>query len=139
MVQHLWQSDNSTATIYITIKTNGKKRLCVFAEDFHKQNSYYATREIDVEGERTIFMSFPITPKNITIGAFNINDVSDKNIQMTFNIQPLKEYATWLDGDTTEFIELALPFCQIAGFQNHNQMVYYIHLSRANLILSIIL
>jgi hypothetical protein len=118
MVQHLWQSNNETATIYITIKTNGKKKLCVFAEDLQKKNSYYANREVIVDGTRTIFISFPISPKNVTIGAINMVDFNDKDIEMSFDIQPLKQYATWMDEQTREFVNLALPFCQISGFVN---------------------
>jgi hypothetical protein len=45
-------------------------------------------------------------------------DFNDKDIEMSFDIQPLKQYATWMDEQTREFVNLALPFCQISGFVN---------------------
>lgn len=111
--------------LYIKIKCNGRKRFRVWAE-YNTPNSIYADRVIEVNGERTIFFSFPITPQNIIIGCENINDRSDNNFSFVFEEKPLRTYDIWLDQDTRNFIQLALRFSEKCGFEEpaNNGTVY---------------
>jgi len=112
----IWESDNREALLYVTIKTPTKKRFFLVAKDSGKPNSDYAKREMEVEGERTIFFSFPLTPKEMTIGIYNIADRNDNNFKVTFEEKPLRKYNIWLDSDTKDFLTLDFYFSQVCGF-----------------------
>jgi len=113
----IWNSDNVEASLYVTIKSPTKKRFFLVAKDSGKPNSDYAKREMEVEGERTIFFSFPITPREMTIGVYNIADRNDKNFQVSFEERPLRKYNIWLDEETRDFLKLDFYFSQVCGFK----------------------
>lgn len=119
-----WQTDNRKLSLHITIKTNGKKMMRCVASDFDistgttKSNSKYADRTIEVDGERTIFFSFPVSPKNILIGVSNIADKSDRGFTVSIEEKPLREFEIWLDSDSREFLNLAIDFSQRCGFES---------------------
>ena len=62
----------------ITIKCSGKQRFKIWAEEKGRIFSKYAERCIDVNNERTIFLSFPSSPNELFIGITNVNIKNDK-------------------------------------------------------------
>jgi hypothetical protein len=113
-----YNSNNEKFSLIVSIKTNGKKKLRVWAEDLGKKNSKYADREIIVDGERSIFFSFPVSPKKLFIGCVNSENVADKDFEVVLVKGQLKDYNIWLDTDTREFLSLAIPFSQVSGFES---------------------
>lgn len=112
-----YKSNNEKFTLVILVKTTGSKSFRVWAEDLGMANSKYADRQIKVDGERKIFFSFPVSPKKLFIGCCNIENVNDKDFEVTLIQAPLRPYNIWLDNDTREFLELAVPFSQVCGFE----------------------
>ncbi len=104
-------------SLHITIKCSGEKNFRVWAEDYGKKNSKYADRIIRVKGERTIYFSFPVTPKQMFIGCLNANNPKDTDFEVTLKEENLKTYNVWLDNETTKFVQLAINFCQVCGFE----------------------
>jgi hypothetical protein len=113
-----YDSNNEKFSLIISVKTNGTKRFRVWAEDLGKKNSKYADREIKVDGERRIFFSFPVSPKKLFIGCVNCDNVGDKDFEVVLMKAPLRDYNIWLDTDTTQFLDLAVPFSQVSGFED---------------------
>jgi hypothetical protein len=113
----LWQTDNRKLSLHVTIKTNGEKLMRCVAADYGKKNSKYADRTIKVNGSRTIYFSFPISPKQVVIGICNHNNKDDKDFEVIIEEKPLKEYEIWLDEDSRDFLPLALYFSQVCGFE----------------------
>jgi hypothetical protein len=114
--QH-YNSDNRKFSLFITLKCNEKKKIRVWAEELGKQNSKYADREILVEGERTIYFSFPVSPKKLFIGALNCENPNDNSFQVILEEKDLITYQIWLDEETRKFLNLAVHFSQISGFE----------------------
>lgn len=113
-----YESDNKQFCLVITIHTNGTKNFRVWAEDLGKKNSIYASREIEVSGKRSIYFSFPVSPKKLFIGVLNSSDPKDKDYSVTMLETNLKDYNVWLDQNTKEFLKLAISFSQVCGFTN---------------------
>lgn len=111
-----YNSDNRQFRLHITITCKGKKKFRVFAEDFGKKNSKYADREIVVEGKRTIFFSFPVSPKVLLVVVGNIENQQDKDFEVSLIETDLSTYNIWMDEETDNFVKLALHFSQISGF-----------------------
>lgn len=116
MIQH-WYSENQACCLYVTIKCNSKKRFFLYAEERGKPNSVYAKREMEVEGTRTIYFSFPITPKIMNIAIFNMANRNDTDFTVEFEQKPLKTYNIWLDDETRDFLDLNFYFSQVCGFE----------------------
>lgn len=115
-----YESDNKKFCLVITIQTNGNKNFRVWAEDLGKKNSIYATREIEVNGKRSIYFSFPVSPKKLFIGVANVANPKDKAFEVQLLETALKDYNVWLDENTNEFLKLAISFSQVSGFTNAN-------------------
>lgn len=111
-----YESNNRKFSLYITIKCNGKKAFRVWAEDYGKKNSKYADRQIDVQGERTIYFSFPVSPKNLFLAVVNAVDVRDQDFEVKIEEGNLRTYNIWMDEDTKDFLDLCIPFSQVCGF-----------------------
>lgn len=119
MFSNEYDSNNQAFCLYlkITCKSNEKKRLRVWAEDFGKKNSKYADRDIFVEGKRTIRFSFPVSPKKLFIGVLNADNVNDKDFEVLLVQGPLKTYNIDIDAQTERFLKLAINFSQVCGFE----------------------
>jgi hypothetical protein len=117
MFRRVYETNNTKMSLYITIKCKGKKAFRVFAEDYQKANSKYADRMIEVNNERTIFFSFPVIPKKLLLAVVNVKDGADKDFTVEVTEGLLKTYNIWLDNDSRDFLELAIPFCQVCGFE----------------------
>lgn len=113
----IFNSDNRAMSLVITITCSGVKRFRVYASDYGKQNSFYADREIDVDNKRTIYFSFPVSPKSLVIGCVNVNNESDNDFKVDVKEASLKKYNIWLDEETEDFVQLAITFSQTCGFK----------------------
>lgn len=111
-----YESNNRRFQLNIEITCKGEKKFRVWCEELNKQNSKYGDREIVVNGTRKIFFPFPVSPKNIFIGVLNSVNPNDKDFKVTITETELQDYNIWLDEDTREFLKVAIPFSQIAGF-----------------------
>lgn len=111
-----YDSDNRKFSLYITIKCKTPKTFRVWSEDFGKENSKYADRQIDVNGERTIFFSFPVSPKQLFIAVMNIENIKDKDFEVSIQEKELKTFNIALDQETLNFLKLAIYFSQVSGF-----------------------
>lgn len=111
------ETGNAKMSLHITIKCNGKKTFRVWAEDYGKPNSRYADRTITVEGERTIYFSFPVSPRSLFIGCVNTGNVTDEDFSFEVEKKELKTYNVWLDEETRDFLKLAIYFSQVCGFE----------------------
>lgn len=116
MQQTTINSDNRKFCLYITIKCKGKKTFRCAAGD-NKPFSKYADRTINVDGERTIYFSFPISPLALRLIVCNVADKNDKDFEVYIEERPLKDYAVWLDDKTVDFLKLGLYFSQVCGFE----------------------
>jgi len=112
-----YDSNNRKFRLYIKIKSKTPKKFRVWAEDYGKKNSCYAERQIQVDKEREIYLSFPISPKELFVGVLNVNDIKDKDYEVTIEEKPLLTYNIALDNETLDFLKLALYFCQVSGFK----------------------
>jgi len=110
-------SNNEKFALSITIECRGEKKFRAWAEEFQKPNSKYADREIVVNGKRTIFFSFPVSPKTLFIGVLNSDAPNDNDFKVTIEKTELTTYNIWLDAETTRFLQMAINFCQRSGFE----------------------
>jgi hypothetical protein len=116
MFAQQFQSSNRKFSLYITIRCAGEKKFRVWAEEFQKQNSKYADREIVVKGERTIHFNFPVSPQMLFIGVLNSENPEDKSFSVDLQERDLITYNIWIDSETADFLSLAVPFSQVSGF-----------------------
>ena len=112
-----FESNNNKFSLLITIQSKGNKIVRIWAEDKGKKNSKYADRLIEINGSRSIYFSFPISPKNLKICIVNIDDIKDKDFQVTLLETKLRDFNIWMDEDTIDFLGLSLPFSQVCGFE----------------------
>jgi hypothetical protein len=117
MFQQQYDSDNRKFSILVNINSPTKKKLRVWAEDFGKPNSKYLDREIIVDGKRSIYLSFPVSPKTLFIAALNADTPNDKDFEITLIETKLRDYNVWLDSDTEQFLNVAVNFSQICGYK----------------------
>lgn len=117
MFGQIYSSENKKFCLYITITCKGTKKFRVWAEDYGKKNSKYADREVVVEGKRTIFFNFAVSPKEVFIGCLNSENLKDKEFEVSLMSGKLNTYNIWLDSNTKEFLKLCIPFCQRSGFE----------------------
>jgi hypothetical protein len=116
MFAQKYDSLNRKFSMYITIKCVQEKKFRVWAEEFQKRNSKYADREITVKGERTIHFNFPVSPQMLFFGVLNSENPQDSDFSVDLKEETLQTYNIWIDGQTTDFLSLAVPFCQVSGF-----------------------
>jgi hypothetical protein len=116
MFTKVFDSNNEKFSLHITLKSDTEKTFCIIASDNGKPNSEYANREIKVKGERTIYLSFPVSPKQIELKVWNCQTPSDGNFTVVLQKKGLKSYNIWMDDETKDFLKLAIHFSQISGF-----------------------
>lgn len=110
-------TENRSFSLNITITCKGKKNFRLYAEDYGKENSKYADRTIAVEGQRTIFFSFPVSPRQIFFSCIDIENPKGDDFTVNVEAIPLKTYNIATDGETRDFMQLAIQFSQVAGFK----------------------
>ena len=116
-MQQVYQSNNESFGLSITIICKGKKRFRVWAEELGKKNSKYADRVIVVERTRNIDFNFPVTPKELFIGCLNADNIKDEDFEFIIRKVPLRSYDIWMDDDIKNFVQLAINFSQVCGFK----------------------
>ena len=114
----IWETDNKQLALHITVTCKGKRMFRIAASDYNKKNSKYADRTIEIDGKRTIYFSFPVSPKQIIVGVQDVNDRNFTDFEVTIEERPLTTYGIWLDEQTREFLQLALTFSQTCGFES---------------------
>ena len=115
-MHQILDTDNEAMCLHCTITCKGKKKFRVWAEDYGKKFSKYADRIIEVDGKRTIFLSFPVSPRNLFIGCLNSENPKDEDFTFDTIKSPLRKYNIYMDSDTKDFVQLALNFSQRCGF-----------------------
>lgn len=118
MFNKVYDSNNEKFSLYITLKCEGEKEFGVIAQDYGKPNSEYANRIVPVKGERTIYLSFPVSPKKIELKVWNTKNPQDTDYTIVLDKKELKSYNIWMDAETKEFLNLAILFSQTCGFEN---------------------
>ena len=116
MFAEVIQSNGRKFSLHITIKCSGKKKLRLWAEERGKENSRYADRNIVIDGERTIYFSFPISPDELFIGALNSDNPKDNEFQVILEEKPPVQYEVWIDAKTRRFLKLASDFSMVCGY-----------------------
>jgi hypothetical protein len=115
-----YDSNNQKFSLYITIKCGGQNKFRVIAEDYGKKFSEYANRDVIVDAEKTIFISFPVSPKKITLKVQNLTNPNDTSFTVLVEPKKLRTYDVWLCEDAKDFLPLALNFSQTCGFMQAN-------------------
>jgi hypothetical protein len=116
-----YTSDNRKFSLSLTIECKGKRKFRAWAEEFQKPNSRYADRDILVDGKRTFFFSFPVSPKVLFIGVLDAEDPKSSDFKVTLEEQELTTYNVWLDSETKRFLQLAISFSQQCGFEQASE------------------
>lgn len=107
--------NNKECSLHISITTNKPNKFLVCASDM-KPNSFYAMRTIDIDKSRTIHINFPVSPKKVKIDVRSMKDVEEHQFLVGIKEKPLTTYDIFMDGNTKEFLKLAVPFAQTCGF-----------------------
>ena len=83
-----------------------------------KPFSTYADRKIEVDGFRTIYLSLPVTPKQLKINVECLkNSGETADFIAKINEKELITYNINKDSETKQFLDLAVYFSQVAGFE----------------------
>lgn len=115
-MQQIIDIGNARCSIWLHITTKVPCKFHVVAEDL-KPNSKYADRTIQVEKERSIYLAFPVSPRKIRLSVICLSDISHQDFHIKPEVKSLKKYEIWLDRNTKNFLELAVPFSQVCGFE----------------------
>jgi hypothetical protein len=120
-MEQIWETENRAVRLNVSIKCTGKCLFRVTAQDF-KPFSFYANRQIVVDGYRTINLSFPVTPKKLKI---NVEAVTNSKFEKSDFIvkieeEQLKTYDVKISRETRHFLDLAVFFSQVCGFEKPN-------------------
>ena len=117
MIGKVINSDNKKFSLYVTIQCKGERNFRVAIADYGKSNSKYGDREIKVNGKRTIFFSFPVSPKKLALLVADKDNNTAKDFQVDTMEAPLRTYDIWMDSNTEDFLKLATYFSQVCGFE----------------------
>lgn len=114
----IYESNKRSFRLTIKIKTRSEKKFRVFAEEYQKVNSQYANREISVNGERSIYFSFVVSPEKLFIGIINCADLKDVDFEVEMLESFLPTYNIHVDSQAKKFIDFSTQFSQICGHNN---------------------
>lgn len=118
MFQTLYNSNGNKTCLKVTLKSTQPVTLCVIAEGYKELNSKYADRISKVNGERVIYLQFPISPNILHIKIYNQQDPQDKkSFQVHIEESEFKAYNVWLSPETLRFLELSNYFSKVCGYQ----------------------
>ena len=112
-MEKIWETDKRKLALDVTIKCEGICRFRVVASDFQK-NTKYADRTIEVNGYRTIYISFPTSPDKVRIVVTPLDNAKD--YLMDIKEKNLKTYQIYLDPEATKFVKFAQQFTAQSGF-----------------------
>ncbi len=117
MIQKGWDSNNRKFCLFITITSPSKEKreFRIVASDI-KPNSKYADRVIIVEGSRDIYLSFPVSPKQLGITIMDKNKPLSTDFEVVFRETRIRDTVMAIDADTKSFIQMAIFVSQTLGF-----------------------
>jgi hypothetical protein len=121
MFAKVLDTKNRKLCLFVKIKCSGTKKFRVWTEQYQKKNSKYSDRQFEVQGERTIFLNFPVTPGKLFLGVANCVNVKDEDYEITLMEGPLKSYNIWMDENSKQFVKFATHFCKVSGFETGTQ------------------
>lgn len=118
MVQQVWDAANRKFCLFITITSASKEKreFRVVASDVGKANSKYADRIITVEGTRDIYLSFPVSPRQLAITVMDKQKPMASDFEVTFRETRIRDSNIAFDSDTKSFVQMAVIICQTMGF-----------------------
>lgn len=120
-MEQVWETENRPMRLDVSVKCTGKCLFRIVASDF-KPFSKYADRKIEVDGFRTIYLSFPVTPKKLKIKIECLkSDGTKTDFIAKITEADLLKYDIHIDRPTKEFLNLAVYFSQVAGFEKSTQ------------------
>ena len=114
-MEQFWNTNKRSLSLDVSIKCDDTCRFRVIASDVSK-NTKYADRVIEVNGYRTIYLSFPVSPEKVRITVTPIGSV--KNYMVNIKEKTLRTYAINMDSEAKQFVGFAQKFCQICGTEN---------------------
>ncbi len=115
MIQQNWPSDNNKFCLFANIKSPSKKKFRIVASD-KKVNSKYADRIIEVQGERDIYLSFPVSPKELALTVTDMANPTGTDFQVTWTEGKIRSNTWLMDSETISFVQMAIVFSQVCGF-----------------------
>jgi hypothetical protein len=113
-MEKVWQSDSKPISLWVKIICKGKSKFRVCASDFAHKNSNYADRTIECDGERIIYLSFPISPDKLKISIIQVE--GKENFMVDIKEKPLKKYDIKVDEQSAKFLKFAGDFCKVSGY-----------------------
>jgi hypothetical protein len=118
MIQQNWDAQNGRFCLFITITSNPNenREFRVVASDSGKTNSKYADRIITVQGERSIYLSFPVSPKQLTITIMDKAKPLATDFEVVFRETKLRNNMLVMDDDTRSFVQMGVVVSQTLGF-----------------------
>ena len=115
-MERIWETGNRKLTLDVSIKCPGTCRFIIYAEDPTKMNSKYVNRIIEVEGWRTVELKLPQTPQRLKIVVSQVDNNARIDYLVDVKERELVTYNIHLDTAIESFLKIAVPFCQISGY-----------------------
>ena len=112
-MEKIWETAKRKIALDVSIKCEGVCRFRVTASDMQK-NTKYADRTIEVDGFRTIYISFPTSPEQVKIVVTPLGNTKDYLVDV--KEKNLKTYQIHLDSEATKFVKFAQEFTAQSGF-----------------------
>lgn len=114
-MEQTWETEKRSLSLHVSIKCQGKCQFRVIATDFHV-NTKYADRTIEVDGFRTIYLSFVTSPEKVRI-IVTPKGNSD-NYLVDIKEKPLKTYQVHIDTHAQKFVKFAQEFSSVSGYSS---------------------
>lgn len=114
-MEQTWETEKRSLSLHVSIKCQGKCQFRVIATDVHV-NTKYADRTIEVDGFRTIYLSFVTSPEKVRI-IVTPKGNSD-NYLVDIKEKPLKTYQVYIDSHAQKFVKFAQEFASVSGYSS---------------------
>jgi hypothetical protein len=113
-LDRIWETGKRKLALDVTIKCEGVCRFRVVASDKDNKKTNYADRTIEVNGYRTIYLSFPVSPDQTRITVTPLDNTKDFLVDI--KEKNLKTYQIHLDNEASKFVKFAQEFTQVSGY-----------------------
>lgn len=113
-MEKVWETNKRPISLNVSIKCEKKCRFRVQAVGVNV-NTKYADRTIEVEGYRTIYLSFPVSPEKVRVIVTALDNSS--NFMVDVKEKTLKTYEIHMDQETSQFVKFAQTFSEQAGYE----------------------
>jgi hypothetical protein len=114
-MERIWETDNRAISLDVSIQCKGKCKFRVIASAPEK-NSKYADRVIEVDGSRTIYLSFPFSPEKMKIVVVPTGKSAPSTYLVDIKEKTLKTYEIYTDQESREFLRFASEFSRQCGY-----------------------